>query len=695
MPPIPGRSRCQGVALILVLSFLVLLTGLVVAFLSRSLLYRQISNSSASQAKVDIFAQGAIDQITADLKQEISAGSLVTSPAAGQQVFLPRTAAGAVPSRIGTGVDLPNLVKRSAFGQPFFTGSSADYDSSTYPPSQRASNASTAEASLGGRLISAARWNKPLLMQAISGTNLAPVSSAFSAPDWVLVGRDGSNPTSATTNPNAANFTVGRYAYAIYDEGGLLDMNAAGYPSTMTTAPAVPYYKDMLAYADLTQIGLTQPQVDAVVSWRNYASTQAPGQFPNPAFTTTSAKNYHSFLVANERGFLRVGQVPLHNGQSDRMFIGRQQLIKFLLQGVSRGDATEKASLQNALQYLGTFSRDINQPSLAPDPARPKIVSGNGGNDAFGGDDVINPSFLSIRASGAFTRSDGSQAVAGEALMKKRFVLNRLSWLTYKGPSIDRTQSDGDIQALISGGVGWDYLQFGTAKNIQAYFGLTWDAGNNRWNYAQPTAGAAIKTLSQVAAENREPDFMELLKAGLAAGSLGKGATKPTGLSWEVLQYNQDISVDYAIVQIAANIIDQFDTDGYPCQINFDAGAGLKEFVGVENLPYFYRTRTGMVMLRGPNPYPVKWPGTTPLGPQDYYGFSIGNGANEDGLPAGTPLKLTDSGMMAVFLQPEVWNPHDAKCSAGAPRPSTSGTADLRLVVDSSLDLTKIGRAHV
>jgi hypothetical protein len=682
----PTRGKCRGAALVLVLCFLVLLTGLVLAFLSRSILDRQISNSSANQAKVDIFAQGAVDQIIADLKQEISAGSLVTSPAAGQQVFAPRAAACAVPSRVGTGADLPNLVKRSAFGQPFFAGSSADYDTSTYPPSRRAVNANTATPSLGGRLISAARWNKPLLMQVASGTDLAPASPDFAAPDWILVGRDGSNPSAATPNPAAADFTVGRYAYAIYDEGGLLDMNAAGYPSTMATAPAVPYYKDMLAYADLTQIGLTQPQVDAVVGWRNYASTQAPGEFPDPGFTATSAENYHRFLTDNERGFLTVGQTPLHNGQSDRMFIGRQQLIKFLLEGVARGDATQKASLQNALQYLGTFSRDLNQPSLAPDPARPKIVSGNGGNDAFGGDDIVNPSFLSIRVQTGFERSDGSQAVAGEPLMKKRFVLNRLSWLTYKGPSSGRAESDVDIQALIRGGIAWRYLQLGTEKNIQAYFGLTWDAANSRWNYAQPTAGAPIKTLREVAAENREPDFLELLKATIAVGSLGKGATNPNGLSWEVLQYNQDISVDYAIVQIAANIIDQFDTDGYPCVISFDGGAGPREFVGIENLPYFYRTRTGMVMLRGPDPYPKKSSGGDPFPSQDYYGISAG--PDTHGLAVGTPLKLTDPGMMAVFLQPEVWNPHDAKSPAGAPRPNASGAADLRLVVDSSLDLT-------
>ena len=43
---------------------------------------------------------------------------------------------------------------------------------------------------------------------------------------------------------------IGRYAYMIYDEGGLLDMNAAGYPSPMT----ILQYgrKGSLAFADLS-----------------------------------------------------------------------------------------------------------------------------------------------------------------------------------------------------------------------------------------------------------------------------------------------------------------------------------------------------------------------------------------------------------------------------------------------------------
>ncbi len=80
------RDGRDGVALVIILAFIVLLTGLVIAFFSRSLLDRQISNSSASQAKVSTFADGAANAIIAELEQEIvlsSSAATVTSGSGG------------------------------------------------------------------------------------------------------------------------------------------------------------------------------------------------------------------------------------------------------------------------------------------------------------------------------------------------------------------------------------------------------------------------------------------------------------------------------------------------------------------------------------------------------------------------------------------------------------------------------------
>ena len=64
--------------------------------------------------------------------------------------------------------------------------------------------------------ITFARWNSHYLI---------PTGSNFTAPDWVLVTPQGPNSAPA---PNAV---IGRYAYAVYDEGGLIDINLGGFPT--------------------------------------------------------------------------------------------------------------------------------------------------------------------------------------------------------------------------------------------------------------------------------------------------------------------------------------------------------------------------------------------------------------------------------------------------------------------------------
>ncbi len=74
-----SHSNSRGSALVIALAFTVLLTGVAMAFLVRALTDRQISSSSSSQVKADLFTRGAIDQILGDLRQEIVAGSKVSA----------------------------------------------------------------------------------------------------------------------------------------------------------------------------------------------------------------------------------------------------------------------------------------------------------------------------------------------------------------------------------------------------------------------------------------------------------------------------------------------------------------------------------------------------------------------------------------------------------------------------------------
>src|SRR5690242_15217557 len=68
-------SRDRGAALIIVLAFVVLFTGLTVAFYSRSTSDRQVAHGSFNQSNADQLAQSAMETIIGDLRQEIINGS--------------------------------------------------------------------------------------------------------------------------------------------------------------------------------------------------------------------------------------------------------------------------------------------------------------------------------------------------------------------------------------------------------------------------------------------------------------------------------------------------------------------------------------------------------------------------------------------------------------------------------------------
>ncbi len=651
MPRFPHRvspashASRSGFALIIALALVVLVAISVVAFLSSSMLNRQISTNSTSQARADIFAKGALSVTLSDLQQEIvegSTASTITTGTVTSTLYLPKSNATMVPYRVGGDATLPNLVKRSVNNTVLYPkGTNYANDGPA-----RAANSSSATISRNSRSVPLSEWNKALLLpkkDTTQSSDLTP-NAKFTAPDWIYLARDGSNPTAVSAD------IVGRYAYAIYDEGGLLNINVAGYPSTLSQGQAG--RKVGAGTADLTVLGLTTSDVDAIVGWRTFATSQPAGNFPSYTFNSSASTSYYNYLLGNSRGFLTVGG-PLWNSQSDRLFGSRQQLIQFLLQGVATTSA-KRATFQNALQYLGTFSRDLDQPAFFPSSTRPKIVgpyvaatdgtlyaATSGGNRAYGLDDTINPSFLALRASSGFSRNDGSKAAIGEPLVKKRFLLNRLCWLTYKGPSGSLSATDAIVTQLTAQGIPLALIQSGTAANIVKYFGLTWNATSSTWNYSHGITGG-IGTLSDVQGLARDPDFFELLKAGMVVGSLAKGASSnhngggPTTLlpvNVDTWQYNLDTDIDVHVLQIGANIIDQIDADSYPTHLTFSSGVlNSIDLYGVENLPYLYRARVvGM---------PVELPA------------------------AGT------SGKGALLLLPEVWNPHDPNAPVGNPRPT-------------------------
>jgi hypothetical protein len=618
-----ARTKENAVALIIVLAFVVLLAGMTVAYLSRTATDRQVAHGSFNDAKSDQLARSALDVIVGDLKQEIVNGSTATT-INNVTVYAPTSAANMVLQTSGTptsGTPIPNLIRRSV--QP-------DGIASPGVPS-RASALNSAPSPSGTPAkkgeITTARWNKHYLIPKANTSNdqTDPVSS-FTAPDWVFVTSSG-----PTVMSNPSNAVLGRYAYAIYDEGGLLDANIAGYPiptPSPGTSPPQPYaFKGNLAYADLdpsSGVNISTTQINNIVGWRNYASTQPSGDFTsNFTFTTSAAQRYFHWIANNMSGFLAVRSDPSPspypwNGRTDQSFVNRQQLLGF---------RSSVGFSVNALQYLGTFSREINRPSVSPSSPT-----------------ATNPDFAQTRVTAAFTRFDGSTATVGESLLKTRFPLSRLAWITYKGPSADvysANANDPTITALLADNVSLQTIQAGTANNILKCFGLTY-ISNDLWTYSHG-ASDRILSLSEVATLAREPDFFELLRAGILVGSLGQstgGGVTPTGST--VFPDIHMSNTTHHILSIGASIIDQADPDSIPTRIQFNPSGTMWIATAVESLPYI----TEMYVLAGTSPdNSTKW---------------------------------------ATYLLFQLWNPHQ-----NIPTPPA-----IRLRVDGGLGLFKSGNGE-
>src|SRR3989442_6860446 len=118
-------SRERAAALLIVLAFVVLLTGVSIAYLSRTTSDRQVAHSSFHQSKVNELAASAMDLVIGDLQTEIANGSSPTptpsvpnsTPTATPFVYPPTAAANIVPVQWPTPTPgttpIPNLIRVS------------------------------------------------------------------------------------------------------------------------------------------------------------------------------------------------------------------------------------------------------------------------------------------------------------------------------------------------------------------------------------------------------------------------------------------------------------------------------------------------------------------------------------------------------------------------------------------------------
>lgn len=458
----PTRSGRNGVALIIVLAFVVLLAGVTVAYLARTSTDRQVAHASFNDWKADQLARGALDVIVGDLKQEIADGS-TSSTVNGFTIYTPTSATNILPMRSGNPSGnpdpIPNLVRRSAqpdlIAPPGVPSRASALNSAPIDPA----NPKKGE-------ITAARWNRHYLVpKSNPNDEQSNPISLFIAPDWVLVTRNGPQPFAgwnASLRDTASElFTLGRYAYAIYDEGGILDVNVAGYPTDATQAGTVVATdapvggKGFLALADLVPVVFanTIPEqraaINKIVGWRNYATAFPSGTFPNFTFTMASGSAwYTNFVAGNTTGFLKTGTFT-SSGRFDQSFVSRQELIEY------RGTAQFST---NALQYLGTFSRELDNPTWAGAATQ--------------------------RVTSTFLRRDGTTAQPGEPLFR-RFPISEIAWLGSNGIVVP-----------------------GTPEFVRRDFGLVWNT--DHWDY-YGSVGTGLASAIPPISGDREPEFFQLL----------------------------------------------------------------------------------------------------------------------------------------------------------------------------------------
>jgi len=561
----PASAKRRGVALVIVISLIALLTVVTVALL---LIVGQSTQRTANEVAAhqsEALAQTAFEVLLADLSDEMASGS--------NPVVLPepKRADGTtyrvydltnkregmrVTSSVITGAPGGNvLAKQSQPEKPFHTWP-------LVPGKVPLVRASTVTTDSGNTPFAPALWEMPKYLAP------ADLFSSSTAPRWIYLARNGSNPTTYSDTlrrekvsggePNP-EFVLGRYAYNLYNTSGLLDINVAGHPraSDPNGVPSEQRVGDKgsQAFADISVLpGMSTEAMDLVARWRH--QWQADTALNEKYLQRSEGAGWRSMFA------------------NDNVFLNRQDLLAFW--------QSQSLPLE-ALASLTHFSRDLNAPSYRPDPARPRlsVAANQGGNDAVGFDDVINPDPMVYDA-----------GRKGE-MIQRRFPLDRLVHVaTPKGGALDAD----------------------TIAKAEKYFGLRWESAEGVWSYVHARPNGSISTLVNVPLD-REPNFFELLKASIITGSLGKqcsshhfegyrtattsGANDAnTRMSKHWLQRGTkaalDAATDLQILQIGANIIDQADTDSYPTTIRFNrptAPAAPYYLFGKEDVPYAVMTR--------------------------------------------------------------------------------------------------------
>ena len=497
-----GRPAQKGAALIIVLALMALLTGLALAYFSHSAIDRQLAQASFHDANADLLARSAVDIVVGSLKREIvAAGTTVTQ-------------ANIQPQRSGDDASIPNLIRRSVRNDAIPPPAVASFASAVSSGPVDPANPKRGE-------ITRARWNSHHLISATAN---------FTPPDWVLVTLRGPDPAPQPSD------VVGRYAFAVYDEGGLLDMNLAGFPAWAGTSAANPQptptpwqvnvgRKGTIAFAELGALPTppTSSQINKIVGWRNYGTTkQTETVFRRFSFQldpNAQQDTWGSYLLdfgdapytdPSIYSFVSVPSDFPSNDRTDQAFMTRKELLR--LQG-SIGFS------EDLLQYMGVFSRERNRPA---------------------------PDWRSL--------NDRSP---------DRFPMNAIGLVKPAPPESVATRGRGNGQGRGNGWNGRGRYR-GSIRDILAGFGLAWVNGSGtdksqlgywgRWQYVgeQQPSEPNNYPLGYIPPLRGRLEFIKILHYALNLANAG----------WDPFSNDTNLGRLARTLSIAASLIDQYDDSG-------------------------------------------------------------------------------------------------------------------------------------
>lgn len=326
-------SPHRGSALLITLAFILLVSFLVVAFLTRSQGDLSASANYSSSVQADEVAQTGSDFLIGGLQKEIREATATTGPSA--TVFPART----VKADASNGGDASNTDGSKPVNEtnpreflPFRTSSAhsqSEYSgiidsaygsiSGKVPPNV-GSTIKTSTASAGGRPFDNTRWNAPKLLPYTPSSGFNWVN----CPTWIYVTRSGPMSPDAPSPYRASivemrdltkantKAAVGRFAYVMYDISGLLDANVSAVADAAFVASPKFGEKGSSAFASLQRVmeaAGTGGDSAAFASWRQ----PAPVGF------------YGSIVGDNDKqGLIEKGNLTAPDGSN--LFFTRQDL---------------------------------------------------------------------------------------------------------------------------------------------------------------------------------------------------------------------------------------------------------------------------------------------------------------------------------------------------------------------------------